>query len=342
MGSGMGDSMSLETPRDFSGFITNDPQLIQILQMTEKIAATEASVLIHGESGTGKELVSKRIHALSRRKEKSLVSINCGAIQETLLLSELFGHEKGAFTGAVAQKKGLAELAHEGTLFLDEIGEMGMEAQSKLLRFLQEGEIYRVGGTAPIKVNVRIVSATNKDLEAQVKAGKFREDLFYRINTVSVRIPPLRNRPGDIPLLIEKFLAAGTPSQLKGISPKALELLVRYPWPGNVRELQNTIERFKILVDSELVVESDIPLNMRASHRETEFYDFSSGFLLAQVEKKHILRVLAHFKGNKTKAANAMGITVKTLYNKLAQYDEDRSQEMSDHPTAVFAPQSLH
>lgn len=301
--------------------------MLSLMQMTAKIAATEVTVLIQGESGTGKELVSKRIHELSRRSGKPLVSINCGAIQESLLLSELFGHEKGAFTGAVVQKKGLAELAHEGTLFLDEIGEMGMEAQAKLLRFLQEGEIYRVGGKAPIKVDVRVVSATNKELESQVKLGKFREDLYYRVNTVSLRISPLRKRADDIPLLIEKFLSTGTRSNVRSVSPKAMELLKRYSWPGNVRELQNTVERFKILVDSEVITENDIPFNVKNPGNETDYFDGSSSFLLAQVEKRHILRVLAYFKGNKTKAANAMGITVKTLYNKLAQYDQERQEE---------------
>jgi two-component system response regulator HydG len=315
-------------PKDFSGFVTQDPAVLNLLQMTSKIAPTEVTVLIQGESGTGKELIAKRIHELSRRSDKPLVSINCGAIQETLLLSELFGHEKGAFTGAVSQKKGLVELAHEGTLFLDEIGEMGLEAQAKLLRFLQEGECYRVGGKAPIKVDVRIVSATNKDLETQVRNGKFREDLYYRINTVALRISPLRKRPDDIPLLIMRFLQSGKGhSTVRSVTPKAMEMLKKYPWPGNVRELQNTVERFKILVESEIITENDIPFNVKNPGNETDCFDGSSNFLLDQVEKRHILRVLAYFKGNKTKAANAMGITVKTLYNKLAQYDRERRQD---------------
>lgn len=320
---------SQSVTQEHSGFVTQDSAMLSLMQMTAKIAATEVTVLIQGESGTGKELVAKRIHELSRRCNRPVVSINCGAIQETLLLSELFGHEKGAFTGAVIQKKGLVELANEGTLFLDEIGEMGMEAQAKLLRFLQEGEIYRVGGKAPIKVDVRIVSATNKDLETQVKAGKFREDLYYRINTVTLRISPLRKRPGDIPLLIERFLKSGTHSQVRAVSPRAMDLLKRYHWPGNVRELQNTVERFKILVDSDMISEDDIPFNVKNPTQETDYFDGSSSFLLSQVEKRHILRVLAYFKGNKTKAANAMGITVKTLYNKLAQYEQERQEEGS-------------
>jgi len=312
-------------------FLTQDPAMLNLLQMVAKIAPSEVTVLIQGESGTGKEVIAKRIHDLSKRRNKPLVSINCGAIQETLLLSELFGHEKGSFTGAVNQKKGLVEIAHEGTLFLDEIGEMGMEAQAKLLRFLQEGEIYRVGGKAPIRVNVRVLSATNKDLETQVKNGKFREDLYYRLNTVTLRISPLRKRSCDIPLLIEKFLKSDKfgHSTVQSVSGKAMDLLKRYPWPGNVRELQNTVERFKILVESDTITENDIPFNVvnPDTEAETDYFDDPSSLLLSQVEKRHILRVLNYFKGNKTKAADAMGITVKTLYNKLAQYEGERRQE---------------
>lgn len=311
---------------DTESFVTQDIPTLNLLQMADRIAATNVSVLIQGESGTGKELIAKRIHELSFRVNKPIVCINCGAIQETLLLSELFGHEKGAFTGALFQKKGLVEFAHGGTLFLDEIGEMGMEAQAKLLRFLQEGEIYRVGGKAAINVDVRVISATNKDLEVQVKNGKFREDLFYRINTVSLRIAPLRKRADDIPLLVDRFMhdAKLSYSSVRAVSAKAMEILKRYHWPGNVRELQNTVERFKILVESEIVTENDIPFNIKNPGRETDYFEGSASFLLNQVEKRHILKVLEHFNGNKTKAANAMGITVKTLYNKLAQYDRER------------------
>jgi transcriptional regulator with PAS, ATPase and Fis domain len=312
-------------------FLTQDPAMQNLLQMVAKIAPSEVTVLIQGESGTGKEVIAKRIHDLSKRRNKPLVSINCGAIQETLLLSELFGHEKGSFTGAVVQKKGLVEIAHEGTLFLDEIGEMGMEAQAKLLRFLQEGEIYRVGGKAPLRVNVRVLSATNKDLETQVRSGKFREDLFYRLNTVTLRVSPLRKRPGDVPLLIEKFLKSNKfgYSTVQSVSAKAMELLKRYPWPGNVRELQNTVERFKILVESDTITENDIPFNVvnPNTEAETDYFDDPASLLLSQVEKRHILRVLNYFKGNKTKAADAMGITVKTLYNKLALYEGERLQD---------------
>lgn len=315
-----------------TGFLTQDPLMLDLLQMVGKIAPAEVTVLIQGESGTGKELIAKRIHELSRRALKPLISINCGAIQETLLLSELFGHEKGAFTGAIAQKKGLVESADDGTLFLDEIGEMGMEAQAKLLRFLQEGEIYRVGGKAPIKLNVRIISATNKDLETQVRNGKFREDLFYRVNTVTLRISPLRKRSDDIPLLINQFLFGhkNGPCAVKSISPRAMELLTRYSWPGNVRELQNTVERFKILVESETLEEQDIPFSVKNPLAEPDSMEAPSIFPLELIEKNHILKVLGYFHGNKTKAAHAMGITVKTLYNKLALYENQRQAKLGD------------
>lgn len=320
-------SYSESSTRTETKFVTRDPWLLSLLQMVQKIAPTDVPVLIQGESGTGKELVARRIHQLSQRRSKPLICINCGAIQETLLLSELFGHEKGAFTGALIQKRGLVELANEGTLFLDEIGEMGIDAQGKLLRFLQEGEIFRVGGKAPIRVNARIISATNKELESQVRKGNFREDLFYRVNTVTIQIPPLRKRPDDIPLLIQQFLGENgkRAGSSRSLTPQAMEILKRYRWPGNVRELQNTVERLKILVDSDVITESDIPFNVRNPEGGTDSLDGANTFLLSQVEKRHILRVLSHFNGNKTRAANALGITVKTLYNKLAQYERQAS-----------------
>jgi two-component system response regulator HydG len=327
-----GSSLTQE-PTGITRFLTQDSNILSLLQMVDKIAPSDATVLIQGESGTGKELIAKRIHQISKRSSKNLVSLNCGAIQETLLLSELFGHEKGAFTGAIHQKKGLVEIANGGTLFLDEIGEMGLEAQAKLLRFLQEGEIYRVGGKAPVKVNVRIVSATNRDLETQVKNGKFREDLFYRLNTVTLRIAPLRKRPDDVALLIEHFLKDDKLgiSIVKSVSPKAIEILKAYHWPGNVRELQNTVERFKILGESEVITENDIPFNIKNTSQisEADNFDDSTTLLLSQVEKRHIMKVLNHFKGNKTKAADALGITVKTLYNKLASYETLVGQNIS-------------
>ncbi len=298
--------------------------MLSVLRMAEKVASTDVAVLIQGESGTGKEVLARRIHHLSKRADKPMVCLNCGAIQETLLLSELFGHEKGAFTGAVSQKMGLVELANGGTLFLDEIGELGTEAQTKLLRFLQEGEAYRIGGKTPIQVNVRVISATNRDIPARIRENKFREDLFYRINTVSLQVTPLRQRPGDIPALAESFLRAGTQTHVKRFSNDALALMKTHRWPGNVRELQNVVERFKILGETETIGTEDVRKQLRLGHRELMIPDVEDTFELSMIEKRHILRVLSHFEGNKTKAANAMGITVKTLYNKLARYQQEQ------------------
>ncbi len=304
-------------------FITSDAPTLAVLRTADKVAPTEVTVLIQGESGTGKEVLARRIHQLSRRADRPLVTLNCGALQESLLLSELFGHEKGAFTGAIAQKTGLVELADGGTLFLDEIGEMGLEAQAKLLRFLQDGECFRVGGKTLLRLNVRVISATNRELATQVKDGRFREDLYYRINTVTLRVSPLRQRVADIPALIESFLKTGTQTKLKRISPEAMQLLRAYKWPGNVRELQNAVERFKILGESETLSADEVAKHLRLGQKELEAPDWSETFDLGTLEKHHILRVLAHFEGNKTKAANAMGITVKTLYNKLARYQKE-------------------
>ncbi len=320
--------------RGTTQFLTQNHLMGELLEMASKIAPTEVSALIQGESGTGKELVARFIHEQSKRSRSKMVSLNCGAIQDTLLLSELFGHERGAFTGATAQKQGLVELANGGTLFLDEIGEMGLDAQSKLLRFLQEGEFRRVGGQEPIHVDVRVISATNKDLEAQVKAGKFREDLYYRINTVTLRMLPLRKRKDDVPLLVQHFLREG--DFAKTVSEEAMAKLCAYPWPGNVRELQNLVERFKVLVDGPQIEVSDLPPPLNRELNEVVNDEPLTVFSLDEIEKKHILRVLGHFKGNKTKAANAMGITVKTLYNKLAVYQKEREDIRPSSESAVL------
>lgn len=304
------------------------PAVTSLLSMIDKIAPTRVSVLIQGESGTGKELVAHRIHQRSDRTDKPFVTINCGTLQEALLESELFGHEKGAFTGAINQKIGLAETADGGTLFLDEIGEVSLSVQAKLLRFIQEGELYRVGGKTPIKVDVRILSATNKDLEQEVQSGKFREDLFYRLNTITLRVPPLRKRPEDIPLLINYFLEKSNfgSNQLLSVETRAMEALQTYNWPGNVRELQNTIERLKILTEGTVIHFEDLPFNIRMAKRiaegnSTEVVTQSIKHMtLEELEKNHILQMLSYQQGNKTKTAKVLGITIKTLYNKLHRY----------------------
>jgi transcriptional regulator with PAS, ATPase and Fis domain len=300
------------------------PSILSTLTMVDKIAPTTATVLIQGESGTGKELIARRLHFKSDRSGKPYVTVNCGALQEALLESELFGHEKGAFTGAVAQKMGLCETADGGTLFLDEIGEMALGIQAKLLRFLQEGEFYRIGGKKPIQVDVRVVSATNRDLETEVKANRFREDLFYRLNTITLRMPPLRKRKEDIPMLVDYFLKnsrfGGAAHQIKRIDPRVMEVFQNYDWPGNIRELQNTIERLKILAENNEIKLDDIPFGIRMPKSKTESSDFSFDLPLEEVEKSHILRTLTYNHGNKTKTAQSLGITIKTLYNKLHRY----------------------
>jgi transcriptional regulator with PAS, ATPase and Fis domain len=304
--------------------IGKSPAILSILTLVDKVAPTTAMVLILGESGTGKELIARRLHLQSERLHKPYVTINCGALQESLLESELFGHEKGSFTGACNQKIGLCEIAAGGTLFLDEIGELTLGIQAKLLRFLQEGEFYRIGGRRSIRVNVRVISATNRDLEEEVKKGKFREDLFYRLNTITFRMPPLRKRKEDIPALIDYFLSySRSESQKqspKKIAQRVIEIMSNYDWPGNIRELQNTIERMKILVDQDEIQLEDIPLNIRLPQTRNKTHEFTVEMPLKLIEKNHILRALDYHQGNKTKTARNLGITIKTLYNKLNRY----------------------
>ncbi len=313
--------------------IGNSPALQSTLTMVDKIAPTTATVLIQGESGTGKELIARRLHIKGDRALEAYVTVNCGALQESLLESELFGHEKGSFTGAVQQKMGLCETADGGTLFLDEIGELSLGIQAKLLRFLQEGEFYRIGGKKPIRVDVRVLSATNRDLEQEVKSGRFREDLFYRLNTITLRMPPLRKRKEDIPALVEFFLRSsrfgGAGQQVRRIGPRVMDALQNYDWPGNIRELQNTIERLKILAENNEIKLEDIPFGIRVPKVRTDGPELSVEMPLDEVEKNHILRTLAYHQGNKTKTAQSLGITIKTLYNKLHRYGILKPAEVS-------------
>lgn len=297
----------------------------QVLKMVDRVAPSGAPVLILGESGTGKELIARSVHEKSQRADKPFVAINCGALRETLLESELFGHEKGAFTGAYNRKIGLAEAASGGTLFLDEIGELSPGIQAKLLRFIQEGEIYRVGGKEPIKVNIRLISATNRELDAEVLKGTFREDLYYRINTITVHSPPLRRRKEDIPLLVSYFLARGNSRILnrgQEMSPEALQALMKYEWPGNIRELQNLCERLQILADGHTIQVSDLPETILKPENKLVIGQYDPTLTLHELERRYIVEALKHFDGNKTQAANALGITIKTLYNKLHEYGE--------------------
>ena len=300
--------------------IGESPAMKNALQTVDKVAPTDSPVLIYGESGTGKELIARTIHLKSLRTQKPFVAINCGAFQDQLLESELFGHERGAFTGAVATKHGLFEVADGGTLFLDEIGEMSQAMQVRLLRALDSGEIRRVGSHRSFRVNVRIVAATTKNLVQEVGERRFREDLFFRVCTILLKLPPLRERDGDIAALVEHFLQNIPPGRRRlAISPEALAILQQYPWPGNIRELRNTIERLLILVDHPVITQADLPdniLQIPKSYGEDELATFS----LSEVERLHILRVLGRTNYNKSHAARILQIDVKTLANKMKAY----------------------
>lgn len=307
----------------------------QLMKMIDRVAPSNATILTLGESGTGKELIARAVHDRSTRKNKPFVAINCGALRETLLESELFGHEKGSFTGAYTRKIGLAEAANGGTLFLDEIGELSPGIQAKLLRFIQEGEIFRVGGKDPIKVDIRLISATNRELDQEVARGNFREDLYYRINTITVHSPPLRRRKEDIPLLVEYFLIKGNARFMnrgRQMSEDAMKILTRYDWPGNIRELQNVVERLQILSDGHTIMPGDLPENIVNPEQKIVTDDYDPTTTLYELEKRYILKGLNYFDGNKTQAANALGITIKTLYNKLHEYGEFEKYAVHSKP----------
>ena len=310
--------------------------MTQLMKIVDRVAPSNANILVLGESGTGKELIAHAIHENSQRNGKPFVAINCGALREALLESELFGHEKGSFTGAYQKKIGLAEAANGGTLFLDEIGELAPGVQAKLLRFLQEGEVYRVGGKDPIKVDVRVICATNRDLEKEVATGNFREDLFYRINTIVVSVPPLRRRKDDIAPLIQHFLSTGPHAYLnraKQMDPEAMNLMVNYEWPGNIRELQNVCERLQILSEGHTIMLNDVPDHIRNPEKQDETGEYDPSITLGELERRYILKALAYFDGNKTQAAQALGITIKTLYNKLHEYGEFEKFAVHTRPT---------
>jgi two-component system response regulator HydG len=300
--------------------------MVELLETVALVAPTEATVLITGESGTGKELIASAIHLNSPRREKPFIQLNCAAITETLLESELFGHEKGAFTGADRRKEGRFRLAHSGSIFLDEISEMSVAMQAKLLRVLQEKEIQRVGGEEVLRVDVRIMAATNRDLKAEIEGGRFREDLYYRLNVVTLVVPALRERREDIPLLAQHFLntfAEKNRKQIKGFTPQAMDRLVRYDWPGNVRELMNAVERGVILCRGDYVSEMDFPLSISAvlaPEQESLREELLADLPLEEVEKVTILKTLESAGGNKSETARRLGITRRTLHKKLKKY----------------------
>ena len=300
----------------------------ELINLAGRVAPSQATVLIQGETGTGKELFARLIHSLSPRAERSLITVNCAAIPETLLESELFGHEKGAFTGAVQRRIGRFEQADRGTLFLDEIGELSLPVQVKLLRFLQEREFQRVGGNQTLKADVRIISATHQDLEARIRDGSFREDLFYRINVVTMKIPPLRERREDIPALIEHFVkrfAKQNQKKLEGMSREARDLLLRYDYPGNVRELENIVERAVVISRGPVLSSKDLPFQMPAAPAETEGADRDSNHgelhqALEELERRMIQEALLKADFNQTQAAGLLGLSERMLRYKLKKY----------------------
>ncbi len=309
------------------GIIGDSNAMMDLMEMLAVVAPTEATVLINGESGTGKELIAAGIHYNSKKKDKPFIKVNCAALAENLLESELFGHEKGAFTGADRRREGKFVQADGGTLFLDEIGETSPAMQTKLLRVLQEKEVQRVGGHQVISVDVRFVAATNRVLEDEVKKGTFREDLYYRLNVVSLQVPPLRERTADIPLLAEHFLSKFSQKnnrKVEGITPQCMDMLINYQWPGNVRELENAIERGIILMRGDYLDEAGLPLTVRKAFDDPSRVDSSESppSTLEDAEKMVILKTLEETKGNKSEAARRLNITRKTLLSKINKYKE--------------------
>jgi two-component system response regulator HydG len=317
---------SLESHFDRQNIIGRSATMVTLLETVAQVASSEATVLITGESGTGKEMIAGAIHYNSPRKDGAFVKINCAAITETLLESELFGHEKGAFTGAHRKKEGRFRQAHGGSIFLDEISEMSLAMQVKLLRVLQEREITRVGGEEVIPVNVRVIAATNKDLLEEIQAGRFREDLFYRLNVVTLNMPALRDRRQDIPLLAQHFLTMfreKNKKEIKGFTPQAMDRMLKHEWPGNVRELMNAVERGVVLSSSEYLDEKELPfLTKDAQLEEKNLYNagIPADLPLEEVERASILKTLELAGGNKSEASRRLGITRRTLHKKLKKY----------------------
>ena len=323
---------AVEDRYKFWNLIGKSPKMQRVYELVEKVSQTKANVLITGESGTGKELVAKAVHFNSARKDRSFVTLNCGAIPENLLESELFGHMKGSFTGAIANKRGLLEMAEGGTIFMDEIGELPLPLQVKLLRVIQEREFKRVGGIEDIKVDVRIISASNQDLQQKVAHSSFREDLFYRLNVIQIKIPPLRERKEDIPLLVNHFVrkySAETGKEIEGVSPEALELLLGYNFAGNVRELENMIERSITLETTPMIADRHIRsyLNERMVSKgipptlEIPEEGMDLNKVVEDLEKAFILKALEHTDGVKKKAAEILGMNFRAMRYKLAKYE---------------------
>jgi DNA-binding NtrC family response regulator len=323
--------------------ITNDPGMVRLLEVAEAVAQSDVTILLQGESGTGKELIARLVHFSSPRRSQPFVAVNCAALPETLLESELFGHEKGAFTGAQSRKIGKFELAHGGTILLDEISEMALPLQAKLLRVLQEREVDRVGGTSPVSIDVRVVATTNRNLEGMIQSGTFRADLYYRLNVIPLYVPPLRTRKGDVRLLVEHFMRLYLGESRPLLNAETLSALEEYPWPGNIRELQNAVQRAAILSGGRTPVckdfllsgrplSNDEPINEAERHYPVEVigpvsYSTSldepslrSGMTVEEMERKLILHTLKATQDNRSQAAKLLGISIRTLRNKLHEY----------------------
>ncbi len=305
----------------FDTIVGNSKSITEVKNLAKKVAKTDTTVLLTGETGTGKELFAQAIHHESLKSKQNFVAINCSAFSKDLLENELFGHKAGSFTGANKDQKGLFEEAHKGTLFLDEIGEMALELQAKILRVLETGEFLKIGDTKPTKIDVRIITATNRNLQQEIKNGNFREDLFYRISTFQIHIPPLRERQEDIPELIEIFATQFAYSQGKKveiISENFIKSLQNQPWNGNIRELRNMVERSLILMEGNELTEDTLPMEILTKSNFSE--NSNLVFNLSEIEKRHILKILKHTQNNKTKTAELLGIGTATLYRKLSEY----------------------
>jgi two-component system response regulator HydG len=328
--------------------IGGSPAMLRTLELVNQVATSTATILIQGESGTGKELIANAIHHGSPRRQRPFIKVNCAALPETLLESELFGYERGAFTGAVARKEGRFELADGGTLFMDEIGDLSLATQAKLLRVLQEGEFERLGGTRTIKADIRLVAATNADLATRVQQKQFREDLFYRLNVITIQLPPLRERPEDVPLLAQHFLrrlATKNAKDITGFTDEALEVLQGYDWPGNVRELENVIERAVVLTRGAMISPADLPERLVGTERIARHLVVSIGTPLEEVEDRLIEETLRYTKGDKTLAAKLLGIATRTIYRRMRVEPESEgtgpaSSQDSPPPAGELPPQT--
>lgn len=312
----------LEDKFHFRNIVGRSKEMVCIFELIRHIAAYDSSVLIVGESGTGKELIANAIHYNSPRAKMPFIKVSCASLSEGIIESELFGHERGAFTGAIASRKGRFELAHQGTLFLDEVEDIPPGTQTKLLRVLQEGEFERVGGNRTIKVDIRILAASNRDLAEAVRTGTFREDLYYRLNVVNIHLPPLRERREDIPFLVSFFIEKYNQKhgmKVKGVSQKALNLLMAYQWPGNVRELENTIESIMVINSPEVIDVSHLPKEIRTFRERPETISIRIGTPLKEVEKELLLGTLKLTRGNKRKAAKLLGVNVRTIHRKIEE-----------------------